>query len=394
MKGYLRQRSKGSWEVCIDIGKDPSTGRRLRHFESIKGTKRDAQRRLAELLVSIEEGNYIKPSRFTLGQWLENWINSYVATNCSLRTLESYQSEMRRHLAPALGAIPLTHLLPQHLQNYYAQALSKGRMDGKGGLAARTVLYHHRILFEAIGCAVKQGVLGRNVAQAVDPPSPERRNMATLAPENVPKFLEVARETPYYTFFYTLLHSGLRRGELLALKWRNVDLDMASLSVVQTLHRLSGKGYIMKQPKSPRSRRSVSLSPSLALLLREHKKKQEMERLLLGKSLVEDDFVFSHPDGSPLDPDTVTHAFAKIIRRAGLPHIRLHDLRHTHATLMLKGNIHPKIVQERLGHANIGTTLDLYSHILPGLQEAAARRFDELLQGESEERCRQNVGNP
>lgn len=241
------------------------------------------------------------------------------------------------------------------------------------------MLYHHRILFEALSYSVKQGLLARNVAEAVDPPRPERKKMVILAAEDIPKFLEAARETPYYCFFFTLLYTGLRRGEALALRWRDVDLDMASLSVVQTLHRLSGSGYIIKEPKSPRSRRSVTLPPSLALLLRQYRAKQEMKRLLLGKSLTDDDFVFAHPDGAHLDPATVTHALGKVIRKAGLPNVRLHDLRHTHATLMMKAGIHPKIVSERLGHASIAITLDTYSHVMPGLQEAAARRFDEDL---------------
>jgi integrase len=379
MKGHIRQRSKGSWEICLDIGRDPATGKRRQHFETVKGHKAEAQRRLAELLLTIEQGSYIKPKRMTLAMWLEEWLKSYVSTNCSVKTSESYQSEVRCHLVPALGAIPLVELRPQHLQNYYARTLSRGRTDKKGGLSRQTVLYHHRILFQALRYAVKQGLLSRNVAEAVDPPRPERKKMATLAAADIPKFLEAAHETPYYCFFFTLLYTGLRRGEALALKWCSVDIDMASISVVQTLHRISRAGYIIKKPKSPRSRRSVALSPSLALLLRQHKAKQQVERLLLGKSLADDDFVFAHPDGTPLDPDTVTHAFSKIVRSVGLPYLRLHDLRHTHATLMLKAGIHPKVVSERLGHASVAITLDTYSHVLPGLQEAAAKRFDMLL---------------
>ena len=143
----VRKRSKESWEIYLDTGLDPVTGKRLRHYETIKGSKKLAKQRLAELEVSIEKGSYIKPKRITLAEWLSNWLNGYVTTNCSIRTAQSYQSEVRRHLIPALGAIPLTQLQPQQLQNYYAHALSQGRVDGKGGLSARTVQYHHRISF-------------------------------------------------------------------------------------------------------------------------------------------------------------------------------------------------------------------------------------------------------
>ena len=164
------------------------------------------------------------------------------------------------------------------------------------------------------------------------------------------------------------------------MRWRNVDLNMSTISVTQTLHRLSNGQYVTRQPKSSKSRCQVDLPPTLALLLRQHKADQELEKILVGRPLADSDLVFSHPDGSPLDPHVVSHAFSKVICKTGLPDIRFHDIRHTHATLLLKVGIHPKIVSERLEHASIGITLDTYSHVLPGLQEAAAERFDEMLE--------------
>ena len=175
------------------------------------------------------------------------------------------------------------------------------------------------------------------------------------------------------------LYTGMRLGELLGLRWGDVDLDMASLSVVQALYKRSGV-CTMVEPKSSGSRRRTALSPSPALLLRQYKVDQQAQRIFLGKPLANSDLVFSHLDGKPLDPGVVSHTFAKVLRKAGLPHIHFHDLRHTHATLLLKGGVHPKIVSERLGHANIGITLDTYSHVLPGLQERAAERFDKILE--------------
>lgn len=379
MKGHIKQRSKGSWTLWIDLGRDPETGKRKQQTLTVRGSKKDAERELRELLHSLETGRYVKPSRITLGQWLEQWCQSYVTMHCSIRTAESYQSEVHRHLIPALGAIPLTQLHPQHLQDYYSQALIKGRTDGRGGLSARTVLYHHHIVSEALNHAVKMELVGRNVAEAVDPPRPERKNIATIAPENVSKFLEATRETPYYVLFYTALYTGMRLGELLGLRWSDVDLDLANLSVVQALYKRSGICK-MVEPKTSKSRRQIALSPSLSLLLRDYKTEQQAQRILLGGDSVDSNLVFSHIDGKPLDPGVVSHTFAKVLKKAGLPHIRFHDLRHSHATLLLKAGIHPKIVSERLGHANIGITLDTYSHVLPGLQERAARRFDEMLE--------------
>ena len=222
-------------------------------------------------------------------------------------------------------------------------------------------------------------LLSRNIAEAVDPPRVERTNWKTLAPEDVPKFLEAAQEIPYYVLFYTALYTGMRLGELLGLRWCDVDLDMASLSVVQALYKRSGVCK-MVEPKSSGSRRRIALSPSLALTLRQYKVDQQVQRILTGKPMADSDLLFCHPDGKPLDPGVISHTFAKVVRKAGLSHIRFHDLRHTHATLLLKAGIHPKIVSERLGHANIGITLDTYSHVLPGLQERAAERFDEILE--------------
>lgn len=196
------------------------------------------------------------------------------------------------------------------------------------------------------------------------------------------RFLDAARETSYYVFFSSLLYTGLRRGELLALEWRNVDLDGGQLYVIETAYELSDGRYIVKEPKTSHSRRTVALPPSLISLLREYHADQILLRLQLEETLDSDDFVFSRADGSPLAPNAVTLAFKRIIRKAGLKQIRVHDLRHTHATLMLKAGVHPKIVSERLGHANIGITLDTYSHVLPGLQEAAAQRFDQLFESD------------
>ena len=385
MRGHIRQRSQGSWSIVIDVGRDPRTGKRRQQWYTVRGTKKDAERELREKLRALETGAYVKPRRTSLGEYLKHWVESYAVMHTSPRTVEGYRSIVDRYLVPALGGITLCELHPQDLEKYYGDALLHGRLDGKGGLSTRTVLHQHRLLSQALSHAVKQGLLARNVAEAVVPPRPGRSQMATLSSADVPRFLEAARKTPHYVLFYAALYTGMRRGELLGLRWCDIDLGRGSISVVQTLHRLSGGKFLIKEPKSPHSRRSVALSPSLTELLRRHHTERETQKIFLGKALAGEDLVFAYPDGSPLDPSTVTHAFGKLIKTAGLPHIRFHDLRHTHATLMLKGGVHPKIVSERLGHANIGITLDTYSHVVPGLQEAAALRFDALISSEAEQ---------
>ena len=379
MKGHIRKRGN-SYAIVVELPRDPATGKRRQQWHYVKGTKRDAERALRNILTSMDNGSYIKPKRSTLGALLTQWLADYVTMRTTPRTLESYSSIVNRHLIPALGAIPLTELQPQHIQSYYARALEKGRADNKGGLSARSVLYHHRIMAKALDYGVKMGMTARNVTDVVTPPRVARVTMATLSPEEVSRFLDVAKESSYYVFFATLLYSGLRRGELLALRWRNLDLDKASLAVVETAYQLGNGEYIIKEPKTAHSRRMVLLSPALVELLKEYRADQELLRIQLGIGLTENDFVFIRHDGSPIYPNAVSHAFHGIIKKVGLKHVRLHDLRHTHATLMLKAGIHPKIVSERLGHANIGITLDTYSHVLPGLQEAAAEQFDKVLE--------------
>jgi len=391
MKGSIRQRSKGSWEIFYDMGADPVTGKRRQKSQTVKGTKRDAQRRLREVLLSIEQSSYVKPNKITLSEWLSQWLRDYVSMNTTDRTQESYSYIVEGHLIPSLGKVVLADLQPQDIQRYYAEKLNKGRTDGKGGLSGRSVVYHHRILSKALDYAVKMGVVVRNVANLVEPPRVKKVTMNTLSTEEVTRFLEAAKETDYYVFFATLLYTGLRRGELLALRWRNLDLTKGNLTVVETAYKLCNGDYIIKEPKTAHSRRSVTLSTSLIELFRAYRIDQELLRIQLGVSLNADDFVFIRPDGSPLNPSAVSLAFRRIIHKAGLKDIRIHDLRHTHATLMLQAGVNPKVVSERLGHASISITLDIYSHVLPGMQEAAVEKFDKLFEADVSENSDTNV---
>ena len=391
MKGHIRQRSKGSWEIFYDMGDDPVTGKRRQKSQTVKGTKRDAQRVLREVLLSLEQGAYIKPNKVALGEWLRQWLKEYASMNTTDRTQESYKYIIERHLIPLMGNIMLHELQPQHIQSYYADKMREGRTDGKGGLSARSVVYHHRILSKALDYAVKMGMVVRNVAGVVQPPRVKKVTMRTLSPEEVSRFMEAAQDTDYYVFFSTLLFTGLRRGELLALRWRNLDLIENTLTVVETAYTLGNGDYIIKEPKTVQSRRSVKLSVALVELLKAYRIDQEILRIQLGVSLDADDFVFIRPDGKPLNPNAVTLAFRRIVKKACLRNLRIHDLRHTHATLMLKMGIHPKVVSERLGHASIGITLDIYSHVLPGLQEEAAEKFDTIFETDANVKSESDV---
>jgi len=223
-------------------------------------------------------------------------------------------------------------------------------------------------------------MLVRNPVDAVTIPRAERHEMRTMNESDIHIFLEMARPTQYYALFYAALFTGMRRSELLALRWKDIDLMLLQISVNRTLHQIRGGRIIIRQPKTEKSRRVVAMTPSTADLLKEHHESQNRLRESSGyPKLADDDLVFCQYDGKPLLPNTVSHNWIKLVRRTGLSGIRLHDARHTHASLMLKQGVHPKIVQERLGHSSIQVTLDTYSHVAPGLQQIAANKFDEII---------------
>ena len=379
MRGHIIKRYKNSYTIVLNLGRDPATGTPKQQWISIKGTKKDAERRLSDLLHQIDTGTFMKPGKTTLGEFLERWLKDYVWPNLAPRTAEGYEHIIRRHLIPALGNIPLMQLKPEHLQHYYSDKLSSTRYDGKGVLSSRTVKHHHVTLHTALESAVKWGLLSRNPADAVSSPRYQNPEWHTLSEDDINTLLEAAQETPYYALFYLAIYTGMRRSELLALRWSDIDLLLCQLYVTRTLHQLGNGEILYRAPKTAKGRRKIALSPSAASVLKERREEQELQRAMLGIPLTDDDLVFSQPDGKPLRPDSITHAWIKLVRRIGLKGIRLHDARHSHASLMLKAGIHPKIVQERLGHASIQITLDTYSHVVPGLQEAAANRFDELV---------------
>ena len=370
MRGCIVKRGKNSYSIKISVGKDANSGKYKYQWTTVKGNKKEAEKRLSELLNQLDNGTFMKPGKTTLAEYLERWLKDYVQPNLAPRTSEGYGHIMRHRLIPALGNVTLTSLKPEHLQHYYSEKLSNG-------LSAQTVRHHHTCLHKALQTAVEWGLLARNPADAVRPPRAQGIEMQTWDEDEIFKFLEAARQTPYFALYHTALFTGMRRSELLGLRWCDLDLLLCKVYVTRSLHVLIGGQVIIRQPKTAKGKRMIDLSPLAASVLREHREKQQLDRAMLGAPLKDDDLVFSNLEGKPLLPNTVTHAWIKLVRRIGIKPIRLHDARHSHASLMLKQGTHPKIVQERLGHSSISITLDTYSHVAPGLQEAAAARFDQ-----------------
>jgi len=383
MKGHIRKH-RDSWAIIVELPSDPQTGKRRQKWVTLKGTRKDAETKLSELLHQVNTGSFSRPGKkLTVENFLTQWLNDYAAINVRPLTNQSYEHWIKKQIIPAIGGVLLSRLQPSHLQTFYRKALETGRIDGKGGLSPRSVVHIHRILHDALSYAVQCKLLSCNIADTIKPPKARHKEMRTLDSVGVSKLLEASKDTVYYPIFHLAVYTGMRRSELLGLRWRAVDLDTATVSVTQVLHHLRDGSIQFQEPKSQKGKRQIALSPVAVIGLREHKQKQDLERLdclMKGAPVANDDLVFSNSDGSPLLPNSVTHAFIKTVRRLGLHGVRFHDLRHTHATLMLKQGVHPKIVSERLGHSTIGITLDTYSHVTPGLQEAAALRFEQCLQ--------------
>ena len=371
MRGSIIQRSKGSWTIILNLGRDPATGKRKQQWVTVRGTKKQAETRLAELLNQMDTGGFIKPTKETFGSFLQRHLDDYISTQIRATTLEAYQ-QRGKHLIDGLGHIPVSELREEHLHKYYREK-SKTLSPG-------TLIKHHNLLRSALSQGVIWRTLTRNVAEAVKAPKVSRKEMRALTGPEVHRMLEACEDTAWHSIFHTLTWTGLRRSELLGLRWKDVDLILASLRVVQSVQRLNTGEFIVQEPKTASGRRTIALSPASCLVLREHREKQEADATLLGRQLAEDDLVFSHPDGSPRDPSTLTLAFRRLTRRVGLDGVRLHDLRHTMASLYLEQGVNPKTVAERLGHASVTITLDLYSHCLPGVQEAAAVQFDTAME--------------
>jgi integrase len=381
MRGHVRPRGKepNQWHIVLDLPRGPD-GKRRQKWHRFNGTKRKAEAECARLVHELTSGAYIEPTKLTTGQFLVEWLEGY-GTSLGPKTREGYADFINGHLMAELGAIPLASLQPVHIQRYKTKALSEGRKDGSGGLSNRTVAHHLRVLRLALKHAVGLKLIGENPAEGITRPKPVAKEMRVLDAAESAHLLTTARGHALYVLVAVALSTGLRRGELLALRWSDLDLerDPPALRVQRAAVFTRAGGLEFRQPKTKKSRRTVPLPASIVPVLLRHKGAQAEKRLALGPAYEDQGLVFAREDGKPLSLSAVSQQFLGLRRRAGLNGLRFHDLRHTHATQLLLANVNPKVVSERLGHASIGITLDTYSHVLPTMQNEAARHADQAL---------------
>ncbi|MDP9225397.1 MAG: site-specific integrase, partial [Actinomycetota bacterium] len=308
----------------------------------------------------------------TVAAYLESYLSD-VRPRVRARTHQGYAGLIRCYAIPAIGEIPLQDLHPLHLQRMYADLLERGGM--RGMLSTGTVLNLHRVMTQALGWAKRFGLIADNPAAAARPPRARRPEMAIVDAAYCSAVLEAASGTKLELAVALAISTGMRRGEILGLRWSDVSADLSLAQVRRSLQTTGGR-LLFEEPKTRRSRRAVALPVFLHPYLERQRTDQGMRRQALGEHWVMSDLLIDSGDGSAVNPNTLSSGWRRMLRLAGLPHVRFHDLRHGHATLMLLAGVHPKVVSERLGHASVGITLDTYSHVLPTMQSEAALAFD------------------
>lgn len=367
----LKQRSPGSWTAWLELPRG-ADGKRKQKTVTIKATsRRAAEKELIRLQADLQRGLLGDPGRLTVGEYLlDKWLN-HIRPSVAPKTLDTYAMLMRAYVVPDLGGLRLDRLRPLAIQGLYDRLLLSGRKDGRGGLSPRSVLHIHRVLCKSFGQAVKWGLLGVNPALATEPPSAKSPEMQALDEAETVRLLETARGSRLHGPILLAAVTGLRRGELLALRWQDIDLPAKCLHVRRSLGMVAGE-LIFSEPKTAKSRRRITLPGIAVEMLRALKHEQGQESVDAGPCWQDEEgLVFTRPDGRPMSPNAFTKAFGEIVQKAGLG-IRFHDLRHGHASQLLRQGVNVKAVSERLGHSTIQLTLDTYSHLLGDWQTALA----------------------
>jgi integrase len=393
-QGHIRPQGDGSWEIKFDLGRDPLTGRRITKYVTFRGTKRKAQEELTRLLGQRNDGSYIEPTKMTVAQYLNHWLEVDIDRRVAARTAARYRGIVEKNIIPKLGHVPVRKLTAVHVEAFEAELQREGWVKArakrkskegevapipeKRGLSSQTALHVHRVLSQALSHAVRLGVLFKNPARQVKPPRPPSREIKILDKNEIATLINAAKEAGLYVPVLVAVTTGVRRGELLALRWSDIDLKAASLTVNQSLERIKGK-FEFKSPKTKTSRRTISLPAITVEALREHYRAQLEERFKFGLGRDPRGLAFSRLDGQPMDADTLTKSFRRLVGSAKVTPITFHGLRHTHISHLLMEGVHVKVVSERAGHANVNTTLAVYAAYIPNMQTDAALRVDAWL---------------
>ena len=369
-EGSIYKRSDGRWAAVADLGWQDGKRKRKTFYGR---TQREVQERLAAGLRSHRQGVPLTSDRLTVSQYLDSWLEETAKPTVRPRTFQSYSEIVRLHLNAELGRISLAKLSPQDVQKLINRKLASG-------LSSRRVQYIHAVLRRALGQAEKWGLVARNVAKLVDAPRVVHNEIKPFSLEQVKEFLIAVQGDRFEALYILAIAVGLRQAEILGLSWSDVDLGARQLAVRKTLQRIEGE-YQLVEPKSAKGRRTLALPDIVVEALQNHRGQQVAEKLRAGANWTDSDLVFTSRYGTPLNRHKVTRDFKALLKVAGLPQQRFHDLRHTAASLMLTQNVQPRDLMEILGHSQISLTMNTYSHVMPAAMSAAAERMNSLLTG-------------
>lgn len=371
-EGSIYLRDDGRWAAGISLDN--------RKRKTVYGkTRKEVQEKLKLALYEQQKGILVTEPQQKVEKFLTHWLEDVHKQSIRPRTYERYEEIVRLHLIPGIGHHSLQKLSPQHVQSFYSKKLEEG-------LSSTTVISFHNVLHKALKMAVRWNLVGRNVCDLVSPPRRERFEIQPLNQEQIHRFLAAAHGHPLEALFILALTTGMRRGEIMGLKWQDINFQAGKLQVQRILTRipskLPGKGYIETEPKTDRGRRSIVLTPLALEALKQHRVGQLEAKRKAESAWQEHDYVFCTSIGTHLNPTRdILDKFKALINKAGLPNVRFHDLRHSSATLLLDLEVHPKIVQEILGHSEIRVTMEIYSHVLPTMQKGAMSKLNDALQG-------------
>ncbi|MGV8168160.1 MAG: tyrosine-type recombinase/integrase [Alkaliphilus sp.] len=372
MPGQLINRGKSIWLVRMFLGRDEN-GKRVYHNKTIHGNKKAAQAYLNRILLEKDTGTFYEPSKEVLSVYLEKWLEVAVKNRVTEKTHDSYTYLIKLYINPELGDIPISQLTAIRVQDMYNSLIKKN-------LSSRTVRYVHSVLRNALEQAVKWQSIKQNPTQYVDLPKHEKtQEITALSVEETKRFLDASTFNRWGVLFELMITTGLRPGEAYGLTWNNVDFIKKQIYVIKAISRVKGK-WTLKEPKTKKSKRTLPLPETTLQRLKDHKKEQTLEKLK-ARDYNDHAFVFASNNGNPLEARNVINQYFKpLLEQVGLPRtIRLYDLRHTCATLLMASDVNPKVVAERLGHSNVSMTLNTYTHVLPGMQEEATNKLDKLL---------------
>lgn len=380
MRGFVTKKGRRYYVVVEE--KALADGKRRRRWHSGYDTKREAENALAEIVQSVNSGTYVRPTDRTVEQYLvREWLPA-VKASIKPTTFASYQRNITNHVVPGIGHIRLQALTVADLNAWYGWLAESGRRSGDGGLSGKTIRYLHTIVRKALSDALSWNFIARNVAAAARPPrvDPDSGVRRTWTSEQLRQFLTSVQDDRLDAAWTLLATTGMRRGEVLGLHWEDVDVDAGTVRIHRTLVSVEYR-LTFSTPKSARSRRLLQLDAKTVAALKRHRAAQLRERLAQGTPHSGSELVFTHENGGPLHPDRLTHLFNRHVKTLGMPRIRLHDLRHTYATLALEAGLNPRVVSDRLGHSNVAFTLAVYAHVLPSMDQEAADRVAALIFG-------------